>query len=211
MKRLNVVGIGPGSPEYVTPAAVKALAESDIIIGGKRNLESLDFITGLDTCRAEKYDVTGRLDETREFILGSMEDKTVTVVASGDPGFYGILGFLKKFLDAGQLNVIPGISSVQYLSARLGMTWESLRIGSIHGRDDDIAGLVSCGAAAFLTDGREGVSSIAKRLADSGFGERKMYAGCNLSYDDEVIHSGMVKDFITKDADYRLCVVVVDG
>lgn len=209
MKKVNVVGLGPGSPEYVTPAAVKVLAESDIIIGGSRNLSSLDHIKTLNTAGIEKYDLTGRLDETRKLILSSLHHKRITVAASGDPGFYGILGFLKKFLTADQLNVIPGISSVQYMFARLGMTWESAAMGSLHGRDANIASLVSQGCAAFLTDNKVAVSFLAKNLCHSGFSERKMYAGCSLSYPDEIIHSGTVKDFITKDIDNTLCVVVI--
>ncbi len=209
MKRLNVVGLGPGSPDYITPAAVKVLAESDIVIGGSRNLSSIDHIPGLDASALERYDLTGRLDETREFILASMPHSRVTVIASGDPGFYGILRFIKRFLPEDRLNVIPGISSVQYMFAKLAMTWESARLGSIHGRDEDISALVSRGCAAFLTDGRESVSSMAARLCEGGFGERKMYAGCSLSYPEEVIHSGSVKDFLFKDIDNTLCVVVI--
>ncbi len=209
MNRLNVVGIGPGSPEYITPAAVKVINESDVIIGGTRNLGALDLITGLNISGTEKYDITGRLDETKEFILRSIKNNRVTVIASGDPGFYGILGFLKKFMKADELNVVPGISSVQYISAKLGMTWESLQMGSLHGRDENIVALVSGGGAAFLTDGRSEISDIARVLSESGFGERKMYAGCNLSYPDEIIHSGTVNDFLNKDIDNSLCVVVI--
>jgi len=209
MNKLNVAGLGPGSPEYITPAAVKVIAESDIVIGGSRNLTSLDKIPGLNTSDIERYDITGRLEETRDFILASITEKRVTVVASGDPGFYGILGFLRRFLSADQINVIPGISPVQYMFAKLGMPWESARLGSLHGRDEDISSLVSSGCAAFLTDQRESVSSIAERLCCSGYGDRKMYAGCRLSYPEEVIHSGRVSDFVNKDIDNTLCVVVI--
>lgn len=209
MNKVNVAGLGPGSPEYITPAAVRAIAESDIVIGGSRNLSSLDFVPGLDTAGIVRYDITGRLDETREFILSSIKESRVTVVASGDPGFYGILGFLRKFLPGDELNVIPGISSVQYMFARLGMPWDSARLGSLHGRDEDIAALVSGGCAAFLTDSRERISSIAERLCGCGYGNRKMYAGCSLSYPEERIHSGTVKDFTAKDIDNNLCVVVI--
>jgi len=209
MNRVNVIGLGPGSAEYVTPAAVKILQESDVVIGGARNLSALDFITGLENIRFERYDLTGRLEETKSFILAEMPCRRVSVIASGDPGFYGILGFLKRFLSVDGLNVIPGISSVQYMFARLAMPWESVRLGSIHGRAEDLNALISGGCAAFLTDNRETISSVAKSLSTSGFGDRKMYAGCNLSYPEEVIHCGIVDDFIAKDIDNRLCVVVI--
>jgi cobalt-precorrin-7 (C5)-methyltransferase len=209
MKRVNVIGLGPGSIEYITPAAVKLLLQTDVVIGGSRNIAMLDFIPELENIRFERYDITGRLDDAKSFILEEMPYRRISVIASGDPGFYGILGFLKRFIPADDLNVVPGISSVQYMFSRLAMPWESARLGSIHARSEDLTALVSGGCAAFLTDNRETISSIAKRLSDSGFGRRKMYAGCNLSYPEEVIYSGSVADFITKDIDNRLCVVVI--
>jgi cobalt-precorrin-7 (C5)-methyltransferase len=209
MNRVNVIGLGPGSAEYVTPAAVKLLKVSDVVIGGTRNLGMLDFVPELESIRFERYDITGRLEDAKSFIIAEMAEKRVSVIASGDPGFYGILGFLKRFLSVEEINVIPGISSVQYMFAKIAMPWESARLGSIHGRSEDLTALVSGGCAAFLTDNRESISSIAKRLSDSGFGERKMYAGCNLSYPEEIIHSGSVDDFIAKEIDNRLCVVVI--
>lgn len=209
MNRLTVAGLGPGSPEYITPAAVRAIAESDIVVGGTRNLAAIDSMPGLDLSGIERYDLTGRLDETREFILAYLDKKRITVVASGDPGFYGILGYIRRFLDADQINVIPGISSVQYMFAKLGMPWESARFGSFHGRDMNPGEIVSGGCTAFLTDKREGVASFASRLCSLGLGRRRMYAGCMLSYPEEEMHSGMVEDFTDMDIDTGLCVVVV--
>lgn len=209
MNRVNVIGLGPGSAEYVTPAAVKLLRESDIVIGGGRNLSAIDLIKGLENISFERYDITGRLEETKSFIIAEMVQRRVSIIASGDPGFYGILAYLKRFLSVEQLNVIPGISSVQYLFARLALPWDSARLGSMHGRTEDLNALVSGGCAAFLTDNREALSSIARRLSESGYGERKMYAGCNLSYPEERIYSGSVDDFVAKDIDNRLCVVVI--
>ncbi|MGL4369381.1 MAG: precorrin-6y C5,15-methyltransferase (decarboxylating) subunit CbiE, partial [Spirochaetota bacterium] len=190
MNRVTVAGIGPGSAEYITPAAVKAISRSDIVIGGTRNLSALDGIPGLDTAGFARYDITGRLDLARELILSSMLTQRVTVVASGDPGFYGILGFLRKFLSADQLDVIAGISSVQYMCAKLCLPWENIRLGSLHGRDADIASLAA-GGCAFLTDGKVLLSSLAEKLCACGYGNRKMYAGCSLSYPDEKIYSGL--------------------
>ena len=209
MNRVNVIGLGPGSAEYVTPAAVKVLRESDVVIGGGRNLGTLDFIPGIENIPFERYDITGRLEDTKSFIISERTQRRLSVIASGDPGFYGILGFLKRFLSVEELNVIPGISSVQYMFARLALPWESARLGSMHGRAEDLTALVSGGCAAFLTDNRDTIRSIAQRLSDGGFGGRMMYAGCSLSYPDEIIHSGSVDDFIAKDIDNRLCVVVI--
>ena len=41
MKKINILGLGPGSLDYILPAVLKKIEESDIIIGGKRHIESL--------------------------------------------------------------------------------------------------------------------------------------------------------------------------
>ena len=41
MAKLNIVGVGPGSPDYVTPAARKAVQQADLVIGAKRSLNML--------------------------------------------------------------------------------------------------------------------------------------------------------------------------
>jgi cobalt-precorrin-7 (C5)-methyltransferase len=210
MSRINVVGMGPGSREYITPAAVRALSDSDIIAGGSRNLEALQNIPELDMSAKEKYVITGKLEPVIEYIESNYRERKVSVIASGDPGFYGILGYLKRFFAQGQLNVIPGISSVQYMFAKLGMQWDSAFLGSVHGRDDDVsARAAQYGCAAFLTDSRESITSIAATLADRGLGERIMYVGCNLSYNDEVIYSAKVKEYMETDINSKLCVVVI--
>ena len=41
MKKIRVAGLGPGNPDYILPAVRKAAEDSDIIIGGRRNIESI--------------------------------------------------------------------------------------------------------------------------------------------------------------------------
>jgi cobalt-precorrin-7 (C5)-methyltransferase len=210
MKQVRVIGLGPGSPDYVTPAAIAALSECDLVFGGRRNLVVLDLLPGISAASIECYDLTGKLNEAKEYILSSLPHRQIAVVASGDPGFYGILRYLRQFLSVQQLLVIPGISSMQYMFAKIGLPWDDAHLGSLHGRDEDIAALAAQGRAAFLADGRGSIAAIAKKLSQAGYGNRTMYVGCDLSYPNELILSGSVEEFMHRTVESTLCVVVID-
>ena len=61
--------------------------------------------------------------------------KRTAVLASGDPGMFGILAAVRRELPDVRLRVVPGISSMQLALARLGEVWEGVAIASAHGRE----------------------------------------------------------------------------
>ena len=75
----------------------------------------------------------------------------VAVLASGDPGFFGIVRALAA--RGAAPNVIPATSSVALAYARLGLPWDDALVLSAHGRDARpvLAAALGCGKAAILT------------------------------------------------------------
>jgi cobalt-precorrin-7 (C5)-methyltransferase len=204
MNKINIIGLGPGSREYITPAAKNLVRESDVIIGGQRNLESLD------TDGKMTIVITNNLEDIALFVKNNYNTKKISIIASGDPGFFGILGFFSKRFDKSELEIIPGISSAQYFFAKLGLSWDDAYLGSLHGKDEDVAEIVSKHKkAAFLTDDNRTYRYIAQKLTEGGYGERIMYVGVNLSYKNEKIIRNRAKDFAHLEDDYKLCVVAV--
>lgn len=122
---VTVVGVGPGAREYIVPAALRRIEQADVLVGGKRHLklfEELECVkiaieTGLDF-----KDILNRKGR-------------VVILASGDPGLYGILDVVLKYVNKEEVEVIPGISSVQYIMAKLGMPMKDVAVVSLHGRD----------------------------------------------------------------------------
>lgn len=204
MKRIHIVGLGPGGADYLLPAARRVIEKSDAVVGGKRHLAALD-LSGKET-----LELTGDLAAVVDYLKKNSGKKVISVLASGDPGFYGILGYLKKHFTGDELDCVPGISSLQYLFARIGMTWEDAFQGSLHGRDADVVGTVrDHRKAGFLTDDSTGYREIARLLCENGLGERMMYVGSNLSYEDEEILRGRAKDLAGAEKKFNLCVVVI--
>jgi len=180
---IRVIGIGPGNPDYITPLAVALIKSSDVLVGGERILAPF---AGLGK---ESYPVRNNLKEMVKFIEDRRRDRVVAVLASGDPGFYGILEYLKKHFPREELQVVPGISSVQLACARLCISWQDAVFYSVHGRNmEGLAELVRLNSKVIvLTDPQKTPGVIARELVSGGISHRKVYICENLSYEDERI------------------------
>lgn len=122
--KIIVVGIGPGSREDITPAALSAIEESDVIIGYKYYFQFIQDIIRPDTLCVD----TGMKREkarAEEAYKYASEGKTVTVISSGDAGIYGMAPLIyemraKKEGPQPEVEVVPGISAFQKAAALLG-------------------------------------------------------------------------------------------
>ena len=121
MKKLWIIGLGPGGGEDLTGKARKALAESDVIVG---------YTVYIDLIRAEfghKELLTTpmRKEQERCEMALALADtgKTVAMVCSGDPGVYGMAGLCYELSDQWpevELSVLPGITAACGGAAVLG-------------------------------------------------------------------------------------------
>ncbi|MBS4535488.1 precorrin-6y C5,15-methyltransferase (decarboxylating) subunit CbiE [Clostridium sp. D2Q-14] len=203
MNKIKVLGMGPGHKDYITPKVLDEIDKAEIIVGAKRIFESIDakdkekIIIGID------------LDDLVNTIKAKYKEKKVAILVSGDTGFYSMLRFLKKHFLIEELEVVPGISSMQYMFSKIGEPWDDAYIASVHGRDLDIVEKVKkYNKVGLLTDKKWSAQNIAQTLINAGVTSKKMYVGENLSYKEEKIVSGDLKDLSQK-KDYKMCVVVI--
>ncbi|MFM9447425.1 precorrin-6y C5,15-methyltransferase (decarboxylating) subunit CbiE [Streptomyces acidiscabies] len=126
---ITVVGTGTGSP---VPQEV--LDGAELVVGGRRHLSAVALPEGASTVvlgpLAPAFDVV-------EKYVG--EGRRVVVLASGDPGFFGVVRALAERFGPGALDVRPGVSSVATAFARLGVVWDDAVVVSAHGRDPRVA------------------------------------------------------------------------
>ncbi len=122
---ITVVGIGAGAP----PGADVA-AGAELVVGGRRHLDAVRLPEGAE--RVVLGALAPALDTVAEYVT---EGRPVTVLASGDPGFFGIVRVLAERFGAQRLDVRPGVSSVAAAFARVGLPWEDAVVASAHGRD----------------------------------------------------------------------------
>ena len=121
--KIIVAGIGPGSPEDITPAVVNALKESDVVIGYKYYFQ---FITSWLSEQTECIDTGMKREKARAELAFEYAEqgKTVCVISSGDAGIYGMAPLIYEMKrERGsevEILVLPGISAFQKAASLLG-------------------------------------------------------------------------------------------
>lgn len=205
--KVSLVGMGPGSPALLTRAATAALARAELFIGAPRLLEP--YRQGAVPCREAVLarDILAALEQSGA--------ENAAVLLSGDTGFYsGAKGLRPLLLEAGmEVETFPGVSSLQYLCARLGLSWEDIHPASAHGRACAPAELVArYGRVFFLTGetGNQTPRALCAALEQAGWGKARAWVGSRLSYPDEEIFSGRVEEFSRRDFP-PLSVLLVQG
>ncbi|AVP64553.1 precorrin-6y C5,15-methyltransferase (decarboxylating) subunit CbiE [Clostridium botulinum] len=180
-KRVYIVGLGPGHKDYMLQGAINNLEKVDIIIGFKRAIESLDFIKN-------NKKIVNKLSEILDYIKEN-KDKNISIVASGDPCFYGISNYIKNNYE-GKIEIIPGISSYQYMMAKINESWQNSFLGSLHGREEEfIEKVKSYKKSIWLTDKNNSSDKLCGILTENNI-KAEVIVGENLSYKDEKIIKG---------------------
>ncbi len=192
-RQIDIVGIGMGSPETLTREAAGALDACDCMIGAKRMLEA-SARSGVP-CYAEIAPA-----KIAECIAAHPEHRRVAVVMSGDSGFFSGTKKLLPLLAGHDVRVIPGLSSMQVLCARLQTSWDDARAISLHGREGSVVPEVLKHRKVFaLTDGADALKRVCEDLVDAGLGNAKVAVGQRLSYPDEAIIRGTAVELVDSD------------
>jgi cobalt-precorrin-7 (C5)-methyltransferase len=188
---IYVVGLGPGSKEYILPKAVEILENSDMIVGFSRALESINFINTDRVAVKTLSDIPKIVEENK--------NKTISIIASGDPCFYGVTDYIKRNLKEQRIEIIPGLSSFQYLMSKIGKSWNGKFLGSVHGREEDFLAIVKENSTCiFLTDSKNSPKVLASKLFQENI-SCNVWVGENLSYEDEKITVGTPEEIMKKE------------
>ena len=124
--KLYVVGLGPGHHDHMTFRAKQAIEESEVIIGYDTYVSLVeDIIRGKEVYR---YPMTQEVDRANQAIELAQSGKVVSLVSSGDPGIYGMIGLIYEILAEKDWNkqvgiyveCIPGVSSLNSCAALIG-------------------------------------------------------------------------------------------
>lgn len=197
---IYVLGIGPGDPGLQIQENEKILAGADFIYGTSRQLDSVAYI---DPNKKVVWDRP--LSELKEEFASRL-DYDLVYLASGDPMIYGIGPYFIRNFGEGRVRVYPGISSLQYIFSKIGISMNDAYLTSSHGRDPDFDLLTKLPKVAMVTDKDKGPYYIGRELMKRGR-EGVMYIGENLSYPDEKITRKTLDE--VEDRSYGLAVVVV--
>lgn len=185
MRKVTIIGAGPGNPDLLSRAALDAIDIADVVIGAHRALVGIDVPPGVVRCELVKTaDIVAALTDAASW-------QRAVVVMTGDVGLFSGARRLVEALSGDaqvDVRVIPGISSASYLAARLARPWQDWRFASAHGVACDIAAEAERAGELFLvTSGGEDPSRLSGELVQAGFGDARVTVAERLSYPDERI------------------------
>ncbi|MFW7381401.1 MAG: precorrin-6y C5,15-methyltransferase (decarboxylating) subunit CbiE [Oligoflexus sp.] len=157
---VNVIGIGDDGCLGLSSRAFNCIQRSQILVGGERQLAFFPEFSG------ETLPLKKNLKETLLKLVPESGEKTITILASGDPLFYGIGSLISKYFGHEHVSFIPHLSSIQLAFAAIGMSWQDAKLDSVHGRP--LRGLVNRlqthHKIALLTDSDNSPQRIAHEL-----------------------------------------------
>jgi len=208
--KIYIVGIGPGSSEYLTKKALDTVKMSDFTVGSTRAIDLFD-----DVQNKIAFNVKDLLDKLEEGVKLAADGNTVSILSTGDPGFSGVLNTVLRLSDENNfsrqdIEVIPGISSLQLAAARCHIQWDNANVMTFHGREniEEILPVINNGKVTIALPSRK-VRDMAQFLLDNGVEADRRVTVCErLSYPDEKIVTTSLNNIASSEFTY-MCIIVI--
>lgn len=208
--KIYIVGIGPGASEYLTKKAIDTVESSDYTVGSTRAIDLFDDVSGKIA-----FNVKDLVDKLEEGVQLACDGNTVSILSTGDPGFSGVLNTVlrisgEKDFPKENIEVVPGISSLQLAAAKCHIQWDNANVMTFHGREniEDILPVINNGKVTIALPSRK-VKDMAQFLLDNGVEpDRKVVVCERLSYPDEKIVESSLKDIAHSEFTY-MCIIVI--
>ena len=123
MGKIIVAGIGPGSPQDITPAVMEAIRTADVIVGYQYYFQFIQpFVK--EGCECVDTGMKRERERAEQAFSLAEQDKTVVVISSGDAGIYGMTPLIYEMRQERGVNIaiesLPGISAFQKAASLLG-------------------------------------------------------------------------------------------
>lgn len=208
--KIYIIGIGPGANEYLTKKALDTVKMSDYTVGSTRAIDLFD-----DVQNKIAFNVKDLLDKLEEGVQLAVDGNTVSILSTGDPGFSGVLNTVlrisnEKNFPKENIEVIPGISSLQLAAAKCHIQWDNANVMTFHGREniEDILPVINNGKVTIALPSRK-VKDMAQFLIDNGVEEDRNVTVCErLSYPDEKIVNSTLNCIAQSEFTY-MCIIII--
>lgn len=195
--KVYIIGLGVEGRESLSRKALELVESAGLLVSGERHHQEFPEFKG------KRFSLKANLKEmlvTINSSLLSLHSSPIVVLASGDPGLFGIADYLIRNLGRDAVEIIPNVSAMQWAFAKAKVSWNDARIVSSHGRGMDKvleAAREAEKIGIFTSDGEE-PSEIAKLLIDNGLTEFTACICEDLGMETEKISEMPVSDVIGK-------------
>lgn len=163
MTQIYVVGVGLAGKDSVLSQTLAFIDQAHVLVGSDRLLQCFSDSS------AQKWKL-GNFSQTLENIrvyAQAEPTKTIVILTTGDPLFFGLGRLLLNYFSGDELTFIPNLSSVQIAFSRLKLPWQDATFVSVHGRGfDELCQAVRKGSSkiAVLTDPEHSPAAIARLI-----------------------------------------------
>ena len=129
MGKIYAVGVGPGSPKYVTEIVKEIIQNCDVVIGYKYTLKTIeDLLVG-----KEIYEITmNNQEESYQKILAKLGDRSLVIPFTGDVNFSESEVVDRLIEIFGEIEIIPGISSIQVAASKARVPLDKSKVITMH-------------------------------------------------------------------------------
>jgi precorrin-6Y C5,15-methyltransferase (decarboxylating) len=181
MSVIHVVGVGRDGAASLAPRALAVVERAEVLAGGQRLLDCFPDV------RAERVKIGARVDETLASLAARRGERRVVVLATGDPNYFGITRALLRHVPAEALEILPGVSALQWAFAAAREPWDDATFLTVHGRRMD--GLVDAvrgrAKVCLFTDETNTPAAIARALRAAGLRDHRAVLCEDLGGPDE--------------------------
>ncbi len=207
-RRITVIGVGPDGLEGLSIRVRRCIETAALVVAGPDGAAALKA-AGIVPDRL--IDFSNGLD----FVLSAISQTSgdACVLASGDPGYFGIGRALAKAFGPRALEVVPAPSSVAVAFARLSLPWDDALVVSVHGRDPVPALTTALRAekVAILTGPATPPQAVAAWLLDHGARFDRVVVATRLGESEEDIYCGTLSEVAGGSFDPRSVVIALSG
>ncbi len=175
---LQIIGVGPGAVTLLTPEALRKISDADLVLTNERLFGVFGHLNPKTKCCM--------LSQIEPLVRQHRDLGYIAILASGDVGFYSLSNTLKSVFEDLEVEWVNGLSSLQYIAARLKRDYSLAKVVSVHGRDRSVIPFVCYHEHVFvLTGGAHKAHDVIKSLVDFGLSRVEVTVGENLSMESE--------------------------
>jgi precorrin-6Y C5,15-methyltransferase (decarboxylating) len=191
---IHIIGLGVAVDAQLSNNAQEALQTADIIFGSERQLETIATVDVQADAEKKLLPLLSQLKKA----VDALSHRTIAILASGDPLYYGIGRWANQQLTQQQLYFYPAVSSVQAACHQLGLSLQNVDVISLHGRP-----LVSMRSVlnaqqtlVILTDKNSQPQAIAQECVDAGFSQSLIWVCEKLGYPQQRVRQFSAEELI---------------
>ena len=212
MGKVYAVGVGPGSPKYVTEIVKEIILNCDIVIGYKYTLKTIQHLIE----NKEVYEITmNDQEDSYQKILPELGNRTLVIPFTGDVNFSESEVVDRLIEIFGEIEIIPGISSIQVAASKAQVPLDKSKVITMHvttpieDKKLELQKALIDGFSVILVprpwpkqpDKHFMPSEIAVYLRDNNFetDKLKVHVFESITTEDETCFEGMVSDLEGKE------------